>query len=138
MNILLMCVANSARSQMAEGLARHIFPNDEIESAGSEPSRVNPYAVEVMQEIGIDISKHYSKNFDQLNPRFLVKLDYVITLCAEEVCPTMASRAQKLHWPMNDPAKDHQSREESLNRFRSTRDLIRTQLLNFKRQLDSQ
>ena len=89
MKILFMCVANSARSQLAEGLARTVFPNAEIFSAGSEPSKLNPFAVTVMQEIGIDISAHYSKSFEMLSPQFTASIDYVITLCAEEVCPVV-------------------------------------------------
>lgn len=136
MNILFMCVANSARSQLAEGLARSIFPDAEIESAGSHPGKLNPYAVQVMSEIGIDISKHFSKSYDNLSPKFLVKLDYVITLCAEEVCPTLASKAKKLHWPFSDPAtKEILSHEESLQRFRMVRDLIENKLVEFKKEI---
>src|SRR6185312_15679344 len=104
MNILFMCVANSARSQLAEGLACQIFPEAEIKSAGSQPGKLNPYAVKVMKEIGIDISRNYSKALDDLSPQFVVGIDYIITLCAEEVCPRMtAPRATKLHWPFPDP-----------------------------------
>lgn len=135
MKILFMCVANSARSQLAEGLARQIFPKAEIESAGSHPGKLNPCAVTVMKEIGLDISKHYSKSVDQLSPRFIAELDYVITLCAEEVCPTLVSKAKKLHWPHPDPAtKEPLSESESLQRFRMARDAIRARLEDFKRQ----
>jgi arsenate reductase len=131
-----MCVANSARSQLAEGLARQIFPEAEIESAGSHPGRLNPNAVAVMKEIGVDISKHYSKSIDDLSPKFIVGLDYVITLCAEEVCPTMVSKAKKLHWPHPDPAtKEALPEEESLLRFRDARDAIQKRLLEFKREM---
>jgi arsenate reductase len=131
-----MCVANSARSQLAEGLARDIFPDAEIRSAGSHPGKLNPFAIEVMKEIGIDISKHFSKSYDDLPPRFIVSLNYVITLCAEEVCPTMVSKAKKQHWPFPDPAsKEPISEAESLRRFREARDNIRTRLLEFKREL---
>jgi hypothetical protein len=76
MKILFMCVANSARSQLAEGLARRIFGNRvEVESAGSQPSKVNPVAVRVLSEEGIDISKHFSKSTDELSPGFLATLD---------------------------------------------------------------
>ena len=112
-----MCVANSARSQMAEGLARSIFGADAvIESAGSHPSKVNPYAGQVMKEVGIDITKHYSKSTDNLSPKFIVSLDYVITLCAEDVCPTMVSRAKRVHWPFPDqPDKAEQTRSSSID-----------------------
>ena len=84
MTILFMCVANSARSQLAEGLAYQIFPDAEVQSAGSHPGKLNPYAVKVMGEIGIDITKHYSKSVDDLPPELIAGLDYVITLCNEE------------------------------------------------------
>src|SRR5689334_2336880 len=103
MNILFLCVANSARSQIAEGLAREILGTQvTIESAGSRPARVNPFAIQALKEIGIDISHHRSKSVEDLSPAFLAQLDYVITLCAEEVCPTAISKAKKLHWPLAD------------------------------------
>ena len=133
MKILFMCVANSARSQLAEGLARKAFPNAEIQSAGSHPGTLNPYAVKVMNEIGIDISNHHSKSVDDLSPNFLVDLDYVITLCAEEVCPVLVSKAKKLHWPLPDPAsKDKLTQEEFINRFRAARDSISEKLNQLK------
>lgn len=137
MKILFICVANSARSQLAEGLARNIFSSDvEIQSAGSQPSKVNPFAVEVMKEVGIDLSKHYSKSTDGLSPRFLVDLDYVITLCAEEVCPVLVSKAKKLHWPMPDPTGgDELTIEERLQLFRVTRDAINAKLVAFQNEL---
>lgn len=90
MKILFLCVANSARSQIAEGLAKELFgARAEIESAGSMPSgKVQPWAVEVLKEDGIDISRNFSKSFEHISPKFVVGLDYVITLCAEEICPT--------------------------------------------------
>jgi Protein-tyrosine-phosphatase len=135
MNILFMCVANSARSQLAEGLARNIFGGKaRVESAGAQPSKLNPFAVRAMREEGIDISKHYSKSVDNLPPGFLATLDYVITLCAEEVCPILVSKAQKLHWPFPDPAGKGGSDEEQLQRFREARDGIRAKLLDFRAQ----
>lgn len=133
MKILFMCVANSARSQLAEGLARHVFPEAEIQSAGSHPGKLNSYAVAVMNEVGIDISKQYSKSIDDLSPQFIVGLDYVITLCAEEVCPTMVSKAKKLHWAQPDPATNAPLPElEALLRFRVARDAISEKLKHFK------
>lgn len=128
-----MCVANSARSQLAEGLARNIL-GVEVQSAGSHPGKLNPYAVQVMNEIGIDIGKHYSKSIDELSPRFIVGIDFVITLCAEEVCPTVvAQKAKKLHWPFPDPAtKEVLSEAEALKRFREARDNISEALKKFK------
>ena len=132
-----MCVANSARSQLAEGLATEIFgPSVEVRSAGSHPSKVNPLAIEVMKEIGIDISHNYSKTADNLSPKFLVNLDYVITLCAEEICPVLVSKGKKLHWPLPDPAgNDQLSKEERLVKFRDTREAIKAKLLKFKNEL---
>lgn len=131
MKILFMCVANSARSQMAEGLAKNIFGNHAwIESAGSDPKIVNPFAVQVLKEIGIDISKHQSKSISQLSKEFLKDLDYVITLCAEEVCPILPSQsAMKLHWQIPDTAA--RSDDQKLNVFREARDLIKNQIEEF-------
>jgi arsenate reductase len=137
MKILFLCVANSARSQLAEGLARQIFPTDEIQSAGSHPGKLNPFAVQVMKERGFDISKHFSKAIEGLSLSFLAGLDYAITLCAEEVCPVLTSRiAKKLHWPFPDPATTETlSDDVLLERFREARDGIEAQILKFKREL---
>ncbi|MES0875182.1 arsenate reductase ArsC [Sinimarinibacterium thermocellulolyticum] len=126
--ILFLCVANSARSQMAEGLARHRFGDRaEIASAGSQPSRVNPLAIEVMQEIGIDIRGHHSKSVDTLDA---ARFDLVITLCADEVCPVLPGNVQRLHWPIADPAAvDAQAdRDAALQAFRDARDAIDARL----------
>jgi arsenate reductase len=137
MKILFMCVENSARSQLAEGLAKKIFgPAAQVESAGSKPSKVNPLAIESMKEIGIDLSHHNSKSTDDLSPDFLDGLDYVITLCAEEVCPIVISKAKKLHWPLSDPAgHDELSHKEKLELFQRTRDSIQEKLIKFKAEL---
>jgi len=130
-SILFLCVANSARSQMAEGLGRMIFGDRiPVQSAGSEPSKVNPYAIEVMAEIGVDLSKHYSKSVQTINRD---TVGTVITLCAEEVCPLFLGKVRRLHWPIPDPAsKDPMiSREEMLVRFRAARDAVRTMLEQF-------
>lgn len=129
--ILFLCVANSARSQMAEGLARMIFGDRaSIQSAGSQPSRVNPYAIEVMQEIGADLARHTSKSVDTIDP---ASVDTVITLCAEEVCPVFLGTTNRLHWPIPDPASSDPSisRDEMLRRFRTARDTIRGMLEQF-------
>lgn len=129
--ILFLCVANSARSQMAEGLARLLFGDRaRIQSAGSQPSRVNPYAVEVMQEIGADLASHSSKSVDTVDP---ATVDMVITLCAEEVCPVFLGQTRRLHWPIPDPAISDPAipRDEMLRRFRSARDTIRVMLEHF-------
>lgn len=131
-------MANSARSQLAEGLARELFPEAEIRSAGSNPGKLNPLAVIAMKEIGIDISNQFSKSIDDLPPRFIVELDYIITLCAEEVCPMMtAPRAKKLHWPFPDPAtKESLPESEALKRFREARDALQNRLKQFKSELE--
>lgn len=129
--ILFLCVANSARSQMAEGLARSMFGDRAvIQSAGSEPSRVNPYAIDVMAELGIDLSTHASKSVQTIDPR---TVDTVITLCAEEVCPVFLGSAKRLHWPIPDPASTDPSltRDQMLERFRTARDTIRSKLGSF-------
>ncbi len=136
MKILFLCVANSARSQIAEGLARNIFPPDvQVESAGSEPSGVvNPLAIEIMQEVNIDISGHHSKFYDELQPSFLAGIDFVISLCAEEVCPAIVhARAQKLSWPFPDPAAVTGTHEEKLEAFRTAREQIRQKILEMKK-----
>jgi len=136
MKMLFMCVANSARSQLAEGLARKVFPQAEVQSAGSHPGKLNPFAVKAMNEMGIDISRQYSKSIDDLSPAFVVGLDYVITLCAEEVCPIIVSKAKKLHWPLPDPAtKELLSEEEMLVRFRAARESILRKLNELKSEL---
>jgi arsenate reductase (thioredoxin) len=100
--ILFLCVANSARSQMAEGLARHMLgPDVTVLSAGSAPSSVNPHAVEAMAELGIDISGQHSKSVEEIDVK---ALDLVVTLCAEEVCPVLPGWVRRLHWPIPDPA----------------------------------
>ncbi len=137
MKILFMCVANSARSQLAEGLACQIFPDADIQSAGSHPTKLNSYAVQVMKEIGIDISTHYSKSVEDLSSNFLADLDYVITLCAEEICPVLISKAKKLHWPFPDPAsKQILSEEISLKRFREARGSIKKRIQDFQLELN--
>jgi len=126
--IVFLCVANSARSQMAEGLARHrLGERVHVQSAGSRPSRLNPLAVEAMREIGIDISGQYSKSVDDIDTD---AVDLVITLCAEEVCPILPGRVERRHWPIEDPAAldENASREEKLNAFRTARDEIRDRL----------
>ncbi len=139
MSILFMCVANSARSQMAEGLARNMFPEAEIQSAGSEPSKVNPYAIAAMNEVGIDISQHFSKSINNLTPKFTVGLSYIITLCAEEVCPAMvAQKAKRIHWPIPDPAsKEPLPDAEMISRFREARDAIQDKLKALKAEIEN-
>jgi arsenate reductase len=122
--LLFLCVANSARSQMAEGLARKRFGDRlRVQSAGSRPSRVNPWAIEVMREVGVDLATHDSKSVETIDPN---TVDTVVTLCAEEVCPVFLGKARRIHWPIEDPASDDPaiSRDAMLARFRSARDQI--------------
>jgi arsenate reductase len=130
-SILFLCVANSARSQMAEGLGRMVFGERvPVMSAGSEPSKVNPYAIEVMRELGVDLTTHHSKSVQTIDPK---AVGTVITLCAEEVCPVFLGKARRLHWPIPDPASKDPAipREEMLTRFRTARDTIRGMLERF-------
>lgn len=115
--VLFLCVANSARSQMAEGIAKYLAPNLKIWSAGSKPSQVRTEAIQVLKEIGIDISNHRSKNVAEIPPH---EVDTVITLCQEEECPLFLGDANRISWAMPDPA----SSEKPLEAFRKARDEI--------------
>jgi arsenate reductase (thioredoxin) len=127
--VLFLCVANSARSQMAEGLARAVAPEGfEIYSAGSAPSRLNPFAVEVMRELGIDISSHRSKSVEDVPAE---RIGTAITLCDEEVCPVFPGNVKRLAWPFEDPAAAKGSDEEIRERFRQIRDQIRVKIQEF-------
>ncbi|MFN8672566.1 MAG: arsenate reductase ArsC [Candidatus Sericytochromatia bacterium] len=135
MNILFLCVANSARSQMAEGLAKNILGNNyHIQSAGSKPSFVNPYAIKALAELDIDISKQESKSVESIKPN---SIDLVITLCAEEVCPTFLGKTKKLNWALTDPANPSLSDEEQMNLFREIRNQIKNRLDILKRALEN-
>jgi arsenate reductase len=136
-SILFLCVANSARSQMAEGLGRLLFGDRiPVQSAGSDPAVVNPYAIEVMRELGVDLTTHHSKSVQTVDP---ATVGTVITLCAEEVCPVFFGKARRLHWPIPDPASKDSSlpREEMLARFRTARDTIRAMLERFAKENDA-
>ena len=124
--LLFLCVANSARSQMAEGLARVRFGDRvRIASAGSSPAAVNPFAIAALDEVGIDISGHHSKSVGMIDP---ASVDLVVTLCAEEVCPAFLGTARRLHWPLPDPAGAARSDLEKLDGFRAARDEIARRL----------
>ena len=125
-HVLFLCVANSARSQMAEGIARALAPAGvRVSSAGSAPSRLNPLAVRALAEIGIDISGHRSKAVDEIPPD---DVSVVITLCAEEVCPAFLGKALRIHWGLPDPAAAAGSDAERLDAFREVRDELRRRL----------
>lgn len=133
--ILFLCVANSARSQMAEGLARSRLPSSvHVASAGSAPRRVHPLAIEAMREIGIDISHQQSKSVSEIDPS---TVDLVVTLCAEEVCPAFLGQAERRHWPIPDPAQEAEALpdEVALQRFRAARDEIARRIDELAREL---
>lgn len=120
MGILFLCVANSARSQMAEGIARSLAPPGvKIWSAGSRPTNVRPEAIAVLKEIGIDISGYRSKAMAEIPSS---QIDTVITLCGEEECPVFFGEARRLHWRLPDPAAVSGSGRERMAAFRETRD----------------
>lgn len=129
--VLFLCTANSCRSQMAEGIANH-FLADRLEavSAGTEASFVNPRAIDVLKEIGIDISRHRSKNLDEFAEQ---NFEYVITLCgdANEKCPLFFGGVRRTHLGFSDPAKATGSEEEILTEFRKVRDEIKNTLIDF-------
>jgi molybdopterin-guanine dinucleotide biosynthesis protein MobB len=111
---------------MAEGIARSLAPQAvKISSAGSSPASVRPQAIQVLDEIGIDISGHRSKGLDSIDTG---SVDAVITLCAEEVCPVFLGKAARIHWGLPDPAAVTGTEEARLNAFRSVRDELRRRL----------
>ena len=121
---LFLCVANSARSQLAEGLARSLAPEGvTVASAGSEPSQVRPEAVTVLAELDLDITDHRCKAIDDIPPE---TVEAVITLCAEEVCPVWLGNAHRVHWGLPDPAAVEG--DGRLDAFRATRDELRRRL----------
>ncbi|MFO0601143.1 MAG: arsenical pump-driving ATPase [Myxococcaceae bacterium] len=119
-HLLFLCVANSARSQMAEGIARALAPRGvKVSSAGSAPSKVNPLAIKALAEIGIDISQQSSKSVADVPPG---DVDVVVTLCSEEECPVFLGKATRLHWGLPDPATAAGDEDARLKSFRAVRD----------------
>jgi arsenate reductase (thioredoxin) len=122
--VLFLCTHNSARSQMAEGLLRHLAGDSfEAHSAGTEATHVRPLAIRAMEEVGVDISGQESKTLE----RYLEEpFDYVITVCddANEACPFFPGAKNRLHWSFEDPSRAEGSEEERLAVFRSVRDRI--------------
>jgi len=132
MKILILCTGNSCRSQMAEGFIKSFDPSLEVYSAGTKPAdKVHPTAIQVMKEVGIDLSKNYPKKVDQfLSDSF----DYVITVCdnAKETCPVFFGKVGKqLHIGFEDPAEAKGTEEQVLAAFRRARDEIKTQFQKF-------
>ena len=133
-SLLFLCVANSARSQMAEGLARHRFGDAvRVRSAGSAPSRLNPLATQAMAASGIDISRQYSKSVTTIEPD---DIDLVITLCAEEECPVFLGDAERRSWAMPDPDRKHEVLTDAarLAHFVTARDAIDAKLARLSRE----
>jgi arsenate reductase len=129
--ILILCTGNSARSQIAEGYLREFLGNGaEIYSAGIEVHGVNPFAIAVMQEDGIDISDHTSNNVNEYSD---INFNYVITVCdnARERCPYFPSSAKKFHHNFPDPEKAKGTDDEVMVQFRKVRDMIRDYVINF-------
>jgi arsenate reductase len=126
--VLFLCTHNSARSQMAEGLLRHLAGNHfEVMSAGTEATYVRPLAIRAMDELGMHISGQESKTLDRyLGDTF----DYVITVCddANEACPVFPGAKRRLHWSFEDPAQARGSEEERLRVFQSVRDEIKERI----------
>ena len=123
--ILVLCTGNSCRSQMAEGyLRKYAGDKAEVYSAGIETHGVNPRAIQIMKEDGIDISKHTSNNINEYRD---INFDFVITVCdhAKEQCPFFPSNAKKFHHNFPDPAKATGAEEEILNQFREVRNIIK-------------
>ncbi len=129
--VLFICTGNSARSQMAEALARHIGKGlVEAHSAGLAPKGLHPLAIIVMDEIGIDIRRQRSKAID---PGLFQQTDVIVTVCshAESRCPATPPSVPRLHWPIPDPAAAVGSEEDRLTAFRSAREEIKNRLLEW-------
>lgn len=126
--VLILCTGNSARSQMAEGLLRHLAGGRfEVESAGTRPAGLRAEAVEAMREAGIDISGQRSKSVDEFAGQ---SFDYVITVCdhAREACPVFPAETERIHWGFGDPAAVEGDDAERLAAFRRVRDEIEARL----------
>lgn len=134
-SVLILCTGNSARSQMAEGLLKHISKGEyDVFSAGTKPSVVRPEAVKVLQEIGIDISANRSKSVDEFAGR---SIDYVLTVCdnAKENCPYFPAKTKLIHHGFDDPAIVEGNENQRLDAFRKVRDEIRSFLDAFSKNL---
>jgi arsenate reductase len=128
--ILILCTGNSARSQMAEGLLKHITQNEyEVYSAGTKPSITRPEAIKILAEIGIDISENRSKSVDEFADK---EIQYVLTVCdnARENCPYLPARTRLIHHSFADPAEVTGDEKTRLSAFRTSRDEIKNYLEN--------
>jgi arsenate reductase len=132
--VLFLCVHNSARSQMAEGLLRaRAGDRFEVASAGSVPTALHPLAVRALAELGIDISRQRSKNVSEFVEQ---SFDDVITLCTEEVCPVFPGTARRLHWDLPDPAAIQGTEDERLQAFRQIAAELELRLDEFVKEHD--
>jgi arsenate reductase len=123
--VLFLCTGNSARSQMAEALLRkYAGERFEVYSAGLDPREINPLTIQVMEEIGVDMSQHTSKDLRQYIGK--IHFGYMITVCdrAEKNCPIFPGMGIRLHWPIEDPAEFVGTPKETIARFRAARDQI--------------
>lgn len=129
--ILVLCTGNSCRSQMAEGWLNYLTSDKvKVFSAGTKPEDVNPYAIKVMLEVGIDISKNISNHLDEY---INIKYDYVFTVCdkAQEICPIFPNAKILLHQSFPDPAAVKGSEDKIIQQYRMIRDLLKTYFQDF-------
>lgn len=129
--VLFLCTENASRSQMAEGILKHLAGDKfDVFSAGINPAGVNPLAIKVMSEIGIDISHQRSKSVDEFREQ---QFDYVITLCdsAKQTCPVFPGAYENIHWNLEDPAQAQGTENEKLGIFRKVRNQIKEEVLRF-------
>ena len=129
--VLFICTGNACRSQIAHGLLNDLSSESfDVFSAGSHPSQVHPISIVVMEEIGIDISKHTS---DHINDYLDKNLDIVITVCdnANNACPTFPEDVNRIHWSIDDPFRNWNFDLNQLSTFRQTREEIKSRLLKF-------
>ena len=129
--VLFVCVHNSARSQMAEGLFRHYYRKEcDVYSAGSDPQGIHPISIKIMAEIGIDLSKHRSKSLKEFEGQ---EMDYVVTVCGkgQVTCPFFAGGKKYVHQPFDDPSSFEGTEEEKIQQFRVVRDELKKWLDEF-------
>lgn len=135
--VLILCTGNSARSQMSEGVLKHLAGDRfDVFSAGTHPSTLNPYAVLAMAELGIDIRDQYSKNLSMYLEQ---EFDYVITVCddAAEVCPIFPGPAKRIHWSFPDPVAIEGDHQEKLAAFTKVRDDIKAHFEHWLAELEN-
>lgn len=130
-NVLFICTGNSCRSQMAEGLLRHLAGDSyEVFSAGTHPSIVHPLSIAVMEEKGIDISSHTSNHLNEYRDK---KIDIVITACdsADKLCPIFPGAIERIHWSIADPFHGWDVKKSKMDAYRNTRDILKKRIIEF-------